>query len=51
MIAHLRRRHRYTWLLLAILLPLVIITAWRARRPAPMMDRLPEALTSGDPKP
>ena len=51
MIAHLRHRHRFTWLLLAILLPVVIITAWRARRPAPIMDRLPETLTSGNPNP
>jgi len=51
MIARLRNRHRYTWLLLAILLPVVIITAWRARRAAPIMDRLPEALTSGNPHP
>lgn len=46
MIARLRARHRNTWLLLAILLPVVILTAWRARRPTPVMDRLPAALTT-----
>jgi len=44
MIAKLRQRHRRTWLILAVLLPGILLLAWRARRPAPVMDRLPSVL-------
>ena len=44
MITHLRERHRRTWLLLAVLVPAVLIVAWRARRPVATMDQLPAAL-------
>ena len=44
MIAKLRSRHRLTWLFLAVLLPVLLLLAWRARRPAPVMDHLPRAL-------
>jgi len=44
MIAKLRSRHRLTWLFLALFLPVLLFLAWRARRPAPVMDQLPPAL-------
>lgn len=44
MIARLRTRHRRIWLVLAFVLPAVLVVAWRARRPAPLPDRLPPAL-------
>ena len=47
MIAKLRRRHRRTWLVLAIVIPAIIVAAWQARRPAPVMDHLPAALREG----
>lgn len=45
MIAKLRRRHQRTWLLLTVVLVAVLVVAWSARRPAQVMERLPEALT------
>lgn len=45
MIARLRRRHRRTWIALAVLLPAIVAAAWRVRRPSPVMERLPAALT------
>ena len=44
MIAELRQRHRVTWIFLAVLVPVIIFAAWRVRRPAAVMDRLPDAL-------
>jgi|GEM_PF-6643126 len=44
MIAQLRRRHRHAWLTLAAALAVILIAAWSARRPAPLMERLPETL-------
>ena len=44
MIARLRKRHRCMWLVLAVLLPVIIFVAWRSRRPAVIMDRLPPEL-------
>jgi putative Ca2+/H+ antiporter (TMEM165/GDT1 family) len=44
-IAKLRRRHQRTWVLLAVVLAAIMVAAWSARRPAPVMERLPEALT------
>ncbi len=45
MIVRLRTRHRQTWLLLAFLVPAVLLMAWRTCRPAPVMERLPSAIT------
>lgn len=45
MIAPLRRRHRHTWLALALVLAAIFVAAGMARRPAILMERLPEALT------
>jgi hypothetical protein len=44
-IAKLRRRHRRTWVLLAVVLAAIMVAAWFARRPAQVMERLPEVLT------
>jgi hypothetical protein len=44
MIARLRQRHRRMWLILAVALPVIVLIAWRARRPAAVMDRLPVEL-------
>ena len=43
MILRLRRRHRLAFALLAVLLPLMLALAIRARRNAPPMRTLPEA--------
>jgi hypothetical protein len=43
-IARLRRRHRRTWLVLGVLLPVIAFLAWRTRRPAAVMDELPAEL-------
>ncbi len=44
MIARLRRRHRHTWLALAVVLVGIFVVAWSARRPARLMEQLPAAL-------
>ena len=46
MIHRLRRRHRATWLALAVLLPILYAMAIRARRPAPVMPSLPAPLVA-----
>ena len=43
MIRSLRRRHLATWIALAVLLPVLLYAALRARRTPPTQD-LPEAL-------
>jgi hypothetical protein len=43
MIAELRSAHRWIWLLLALLLPLLVVMALRARTTLPIED-LPPAL-------
>ena len=43
MIRALRTAHRWIWLLLAILLPMLLVLALRARQPMPLQD-LPAAL-------
>lgn len=40
----LRARHRWAWIGLAVLLPILLAAAFHARRPAAVMDRLPAAL-------
>jgi hypothetical protein len=45
MIAPLRRRHYRLWLALAVALPVILAVALAARRPALMMEKLPEVLT------
>ena len=49
MIRRLRRRHRATWIAIAILLPLLYVVALATRRPAPTVDSLPEAIRAGAP--
>jgi hypothetical protein len=44
MIAPLRRRHAMIWSVLAVVLPVLIILAWSARRAAPVMEKLPAEL-------
>ena len=44
MIRRLRRRHRATWIAIAILLPILYVIALAARSPAPTVESLPEAL-------
>ena len=44
MIHRLRRRHRATWLALAILLPVLYLIALAARQPAPVVESLPAPL-------
>ncbi len=47
MIRRLRRRHRVTWLALAVLLPILYAIAIGARRPAPVVPSLPASLLDG----
>jgi hypothetical protein len=42
-IRRLRRRHLAIWVALALLLPLLLVAALRARRPVPVVP-LPDAL-------
>ena len=49
MIVKLRRRHKRTWLVLPVVLAAIMVAAWLARRPAQVMERLPEALTKPSP--
>jgi hypothetical protein len=55
MIRRLRRRHRVTWLVLAMLLPVLYLIALAARQPAPLVDELPaplrEAASPAEPLP
>jgi hypothetical protein len=44
MIHRLRRRHRVTWLALAVLLPILYAIAIAARRPAPVVPSMPAPL-------
>jgi uncharacterized membrane protein YhaH (DUF805 family) len=44
MIRRLRRRHRATWLALAVLVPILYAIALGARRPAPVVPSLPAPL-------
>ena len=44
MIAPLRRLHRIVFVLAALLLPLLLMLALRARRPMPLNEPLPAAL-------
>lgn len=44
MIAKLRGRHYRNWLFLAVILPVLLLLAWRARRSPSVMDHLPPAL-------
>jgi hypothetical protein len=44
MIAQLRGRHRRLWVALALMLTAILLTAWAARRPPQLMERLPETL-------
>jgi uncharacterized membrane protein YhaH (DUF805 family) len=53
-IRRLRRRHRATWLALAIVLPVLYVIALVARQPAPVVDSLPAPLradASAEPAP
>ncbi|MEO8195664.1 MAG: hypothetical protein ABI689_02965 [Thermoanaerobaculia bacterium] len=43
MIRRLRTAHRWIWLLLALLLPVLLVVALRARQPLPLQE-LPAAL-------
>jgi uncharacterized membrane protein YhaH (DUF805 family) len=44
MIRRLRRRHRATWLALAVLVPILYAIALGARQPAPVVPSLPAPL-------
>lgn len=44
MILPLRRAHRWVWLLLALLLPVLLGAALWLRPPVPRMERLPAEL-------
>ena len=44
MIAELRARHRRAWLALAMLLPAILVLAWRARRAPVWMEKIPATL-------
>ncbi|HTJ79885.1 MAG TPA: hypothetical protein VL357_12890 [Rariglobus sp.] len=50
MIRPQRRAHRVVFVMLAILIPVVLCAAWRARRPAATMDAIPAALGSEKPE-
>ena len=49
MIRGLRRRHRATWIALAILLPFLYLIALAARRPPAVVETFPAPLESEPP--
>lgn len=47
MIHRLRRRHRWMWLTLAVVLPILYLVALAARQPPPVVEALPAPLAAG----
>lgn len=48
MIAELRQRHRWNWVVLLVVLPAVLFVAWRMRRgPDERMAQIPAVLREG----